>query len=174
MHLLPPPTERLEFAVADPLDLPGMAALLSDPLVMRYSIRGPRTPEQAREMIEAFQAAQSSQGFSKWTVRRRGTGDFVGYCGLDYYPVEGRPEVELGYRLATAYWGQGLATEAARAVLEWAFRDQRLPYVIAFLDPANLASVRVLQKVGMTRRFATMLSGHPMDVYRIESPRLAA
>lgn len=174
MHLLPPPTARLEFSVFVEADLADLAALLSDPEVMRYSIRGARTLAQSRAVLESFQLAQQTHGFSKWAVRRVDDRSFVGYCGLDYYPVEGQPEVELGYRLAVEHWGQGLATEAAQAVLDWAFRDRRLPYVIGFLDPGNTASVRVLEKIGMTRRFSTLIGGHPMDVYRIESPRQAA
>ena len=166
----PAPTTRLEFRPFDLENLPDLAALLRDSAVMRFTIQGARTVEQSREVLLGFQRAQAEHGFSKWAVWRRADGAFVGYCGLDLYPIEGRPEVELGYRLMPAFWGQGLATEAGRAVVEWAFGERGLPYVLAFLDPANVASVRVLEKIGLTRRFDTDIKGHRMDVYRIDAP----
>jgi [ribosomal protein S5]-alanine N-acetyltransferase len=170
MSDFPLETKRLAFSVFDEADLPDLAALLSDPQVMRFTIRGVRDIAGARTVLREFQAAQQRHGFSKWALRRRDTGAFVGYCGLNVFSIDGRPEVELGYRLAVEHWRQGLATEAGRGVLEWAFRLKRLPSVVGFLDPANTASVRVLEKLGMTRRFTTTISGHVMDVYRIESP----
>ena len=79
----------------------------------------------------------------------------MGEAGLQL--LEAGPDVELGYTLARAAWGRGYATEAARAVLRWAFAGLRLPRVVAVADPANTASLRVLEKLGMRGRAARVL-----------------
>lgn len=69
--------------------------------------------------------------------------EVIGYCGLFYFPdIGGQPEVEIGYRLARAFWCQGYATEAARAVRDYSFRVLGLPRLIAMIDPQNTASIR--------------------------------
>ena len=73
----------------------------------------------------------------------------MGEAGLQY--LEDGPDMELGYTLARAAWGRGYATEAAGAVLRWAFAGLRLHRMVAVADPANAASLRVLEKLGMTR-----------------------
>ena len=77
----------------------------------------------------------------------RASGRLVGEAGLQ--PLDGGPDVELTYTLARAAWGRGYATEAARAVLRWAFAGLLLPRVEAVADPGNHASLRVLEKAGM-------------------------
>ena len=74
----------------------------------------------------------------------------MGEAGLQY--LEAGPDVELGYTLARAAWGRGYATEAARAVLHWGFAGLRLHRIVAVADPANTASLHVLEKLGMARR----------------------
>ena len=74
----------------------------------------------------------------------------MGEAGLQY--LEAGPDIELGYTLARAAWGRGYATEAARAVLRWGFAGLRLHRIVAVADPANAASLHVLEKLGMTRR----------------------
>jgi len=95
----------------------------------------------------------------------------MGYCGLFYFPdVGGQPETEIGYRLARAYWGRGYATEAARAVRDYAFDTLRLQRLIAMIDPQNGASIRVAEKLGMVYEKEVMFAGytHPDRVYVIE------
>jgi RimJ/RimL family protein N-acetyltransferase len=85
-------------------------------------------------------------GFSKWAVGERATSDVVGDCGLQY--LDGGPGIELGFHIARSRWGRGYATEAAGACLAWAMAN-RCERVVAIVDPANGASVRVLEKIGM-------------------------
>jgi RimJ/RimL family protein N-acetyltransferase len=90
---------------------------------------------------------QQRHGFSKWAVIEKATGGLIGDCGLQY--LDGGPDIELGFHLARGYWGQGYATEAARACLAWA-RAERAERVVAIVDPANQRSTRVLRRIGMS------------------------
>jgi [ribosomal protein S5]-alanine N-acetyltransferase len=76
------------------------------------------------------------------------TGEFIGTCGIEPFNLEGRPEVELGYRLCLKFWGQGYAREAGAAVLNYGFSDLKLAKIMAFVLPQNKASVRILEQLG--------------------------
>ena len=85
-----------------------------------------------------------------WATIHKETGKFIGRCGLLPWTIEGQPEVEVAYTLAQDFWGQGLATEAAHAILQYAFEQLHLSRLICLIDPANHASRRVAEKIGMT------------------------
>jgi ribosomal-protein-alanine N-acetyltransferase len=141
-------TERLRLrpVVADDLD--HFAALYADPDVMRFiGLRGPLKREQARERLDFMLDHWRRHGFGMWTLWLKAGGDFVGRCSLRY--LEESPEVELGYTLAKRFWGQGFATEASRAVVRHAFGALGLRRLVAIADPANVASVNVMRKIGM-------------------------
>jgi RimJ/RimL family protein N-acetyltransferase len=91
----------------------------------------------------------------------------VGYCGFFHQIVDEIEEIEIGYRLHPAYWDQGLATEAATAVRDHAFRDLKLPRVISLIHPDNIASRRVAEKIGMTHEKETVFRGFPTIVFAI-------
>ena len=96
----------------------------------------------------------------------------IGYCGLFYFlDIHGQPEIELGYRLRRAAWGQGYATEAARLVRDYAFHTLHIKRLIALIDPDNVPSIRVAEKIGMHYESEVMLEGydHPDHVYVILS-----
>lgn len=115
---------------------------------MRYSAGEPdRDRSATTARIERYIRMQAEHGFSKWAVRDRESGEYLGDAGLTVLPETG--EVELGYRLARAHWGRGLATEVAAAWLAHALGLLALPRIIAFADPRNLASIRVMEKIGM-------------------------
>ena len=86
-------------------------------------------------------------GFGFWILRRRETSDPVGFAGLRHYGDE--DEVEILYGLTPRFWGRGLASEAARAVLTFAFEECELETVHAGTDPPNAASLRVIEGLGM-------------------------
>mmetsp|Transcript_22431 Transcript_22431/g.33909 ORF Transcript_22431/g.33909 Transcript_22431/m.33909 type:complete len:205 (+) Transcript_22431:32-646(+) len=102
-----------------------------------------------------------------WAVVLRKSGEVIGYCGLFSMIVHGTPELELGYRLGHSYWGLGLATEAAQAVLGYARNTLGLKRLIALIDPGNTRSMAVAKKIGMTKESEVMCEGydHPDDVY---------
>lgn len=167
-----PESPRLVFREFTADDLDALAGLLADPQVMRFSWHGPRDRAGSRVALAAFQRSyREGSGAGKWALELRATGEFVGYCGFEPCPAGAPAGFELGYRLSPKFWGQGLASEAAEASVRYAFARARLPYLIAFIEPANTASLRVLEKSGF-RRVAqdVVLNGKTMDVYRIDAP----
>jgi RimJ/RimL family protein N-acetyltransferase len=91
----------------------------------------------------------------------------IGYCGFFSQIVDDVEEIELGYRLHPDHWGQGLATEAARAVRDYGFDDLKLPRLISLIHPNNVASRRVAEKNGMTPEKETVFRCFPTIVYSI-------
>lgn len=138
--------------------------VFADGEVMRFAAGDPDAElEATRTRLERYIAHQTEHGFSKWAVWDRDSGAYLGDAGLTVLPETG--EVELGYRLGRSYWGRGLATEISRAWLEHAIGRLGLDRVIAFADPRNPASVRVMEKIGMTFDRQDHLAGMDCVVY---------
>jgi len=95
-------------------------------------------------------------------MTEKASGRVLGECGVHY--LEGGPDIELGYKLARGFWGQGLAAEAAQACLNWALAE-RPERVVAIVDPANIRSARILSKIGMVRDGTFCRIGHTWDFY---------
>jgi RimJ/RimL family protein N-acetyltransferase len=114
--------------------------------------------EQAREV-----------GFTLWWWRERGSGELVGYTGLNRDEVEGTPAVEIGWSITPSRWGEGFATEAATASLAWGFERCGLDEVVAFALPDNARSRRVMEKLGMSYEREFERAGLLHVLYRIRS-----
>lgn len=161
-------TPRLVFRPFAPDDFDLMATLHRDPEVGRY-MGGVWDDAKIRSRLELFVVEQAERGHSKWAAFTR-EGAFVGRAGVSYWPPTG--EIELGYSLLPAFWGGGLATEAAAGVAAWAFANLPLDHIIGFTDLRNTASQRVLEKIGMTRQpDADIGLGEPSAIYRMDRPR---
>ena len=128
-------------------DFPWLFALYADPAVMRYIASGPRSEETARANLESLLAQAERLPFGYWVLRDRASGERVGGAAL-MVRREGLP-VELGFLLAQAAWGRGLASEAARALIAHALGALEIPLVQAFIDVKNAASAGVLRKAGL-------------------------
>jgi [ribosomal protein S5]-alanine N-acetyltransferase len=100
--------------------------------------------EKIRERIELFE----SQKLGKFPVFLKSTGEFVGTCGMEQFELDGRTEVELGYRLCLKYWGCGYAREAAEAIVRYGFGTLKRARIMAFVLPQNRASVKILENLG--------------------------
>ena len=123
-------------------------AVYGNAAVMRYLPGGvPRTLEQTQQVIEFFTNHYQQHGFGAWVLVHQADGQFIGQCGLNRLPDDG--EVEVFYAIAEPYWGQGLTTEAAEAVLGYGFERAALERIIALAVPENIASRRVMEKLGM-------------------------
>ncbi|MEV5340004.1 GNAT family N-acetyltransferase [Streptomyces sp. NPDC052676] len=143
-------TERLLLRPWRDSDLAPWAALNTDPEVRRY-LPGVPGRERTDAAVARFQADLDARGWGFWAVEVRGTGEFIGFTGLD--PVEeGQPftGVEAGWRLARSAWGHGYATEAARAALAFGFAELGLPEILAVTAHDNLRSRAVMRRLGMT------------------------
>jgi RimJ/RimL family protein N-acetyltransferase len=143
-------TERLVLRSWRDSDLAPWAALNADPEV-REHFPGLLTAEQSAASAAAFQADLDRRGWGWWAVEVTGTGEFVGFTGLD--PVEDDMPftgIEAGWRLSRAAWGHGYATEAARAVVEFGFASLGLTEILAVTTAGNLRSRAVMRRLGMT------------------------
>jgi RimJ/RimL family protein N-acetyltransferase len=145
---VPPSTARLAFREMTSHDLDDMAALLSDPDVMRYYPH-PKSREEASAWIAWSQRLYHEHGVGLWLLTLRDTGEFVGDCGLTPQQVDGSTEIEVGYHVRTAFQGRGLATEAAAACRDYARDVLGVDRLIAIIDPRNRPSQRVAEKIGL-------------------------
>jgi RimJ/RimL family protein N-acetyltransferase len=162
-------TERLLMRPIADDDFEAVAALYGDPDVMRYiGLLGPLTPEQTRERVAFMVDHWRKHGFGMWSLRLKDGGAFVGRCGMRY--LDNTTEIELGYTLAKAFWGQGYATEASRAVVHHAFDVLKLGRLVAIADPANTASVNVMKKLGMTFERVGHFYGSECVLYALAPP----
>lgn len=142
--------------------------VFGDPEVMRFS-DGIQSIEWTRSWIRTrIEHDYPPYGYGPYAVVEKAGHQLIGYCGLFYFPdVNGKPEIEIGYRLARATWGQGFAPEAAGTVRDYAFRSLDIPRLIAIIDPDNMASIRVAEKIGMHYEQDVLFDGysHPDRVY---------
>lgn len=143
-------TERLILRRLVPDDLDTLAALYRDPEIRQYFPEGTLTYEETREELEWFlQGHPQHPELGLWATIHKATGRFIGRCGLLPWTIDQRPEVEIAYLLDKPFWGQGLATEAARGIMRHGFTQLRLPRLICLVDVRNQASVHVARRIGM-------------------------
>lgn len=145
-------TDRLVLRTWLPEDREPFAALNADPRVMEF-YRQRLSREESDAYVDRIEAHFEREGFGLFAAALRDSGEFLGYVGLRVPKFEApfMPCVEIGWRLAAAHWGKGFATEGARAALQWGFESLRLPEILSFAVPANVRSIRVMQKIGMKR-----------------------
>lgn len=142
-------TARLRLRPARADDLDNYQSLIyGDAEVMRYLPGGvPRPVERTQATLNVFIQHQAQHGFSVWAVELKDNGEFIGQAGL--WTIPNTAEIEVAYAFGKAHWGNGYASEAARASLRYGFETANLPYILAVANPPNLASQRVMQKIGM-------------------------
>lgn len=173
-------TERLLLRTWQPVDEAEMARINREPEVARYLNR-PADPASIAAFYGAITGHWRDHGFGPWALEStepESTGRFVGFAGLGFVPpflATAGEAPELGWRLDPAFWGRGLATEAARAARDDAFDRLRLPEVISIIHPSNARSQRVAAKLGMDRWkvITNPMLGLAVDVWRLtaDQPR---
>ena len=184
-------TERLVLRHLMLGDLDQLAALYRDPEVRRYFPEGTLTYEETREELEwCIEVYDGRYGYGLWATVLKGRDEFIGRCGLlpwratetpegdlmlegaDEHPVDGATyEIELAYLLGREHWRQGLATEAARAIVDHALRTLRPPRLICLFDPLNVASRRVAERVGFTFDSEVLLDGERIPMHSLRAGR---
>jgi RimJ/RimL family protein N-acetyltransferase len=143
-------TPRLVVRHIGPADLAEMLAVYGDEDAMRWVGDGsPITREGVVQWLQVTADNYRNRGYGMSALVWRESGDVVGFCGLVH--PGGQPEAEIKYALKRSYWGRGIATEAATAMLAYGSQHHGLSYIIATTAPDNLASHRVLLKAGMGR-----------------------
>lgn len=159
-------TERLLLRSFVHDDLDRMAVLMADNDFMRFSL-GAFSREQTAGFLGKVRARDRDGLPSQFAVILPQEDRLIGYCGFFAQVVDGIEELEIGYRLDPAYWGRGIATEAARAVRDYGFNQLKVPRLISLIHPDNLPSRRVAEKNGMTLEKETVFRGFPTLVFSL-------
>jgi ribosomal-protein-alanine N-acetyltransferase len=128
------------------------AVLNADPEVMEY-FPSTLTAAESDRLVDRIEAGFDTHGFGLWALELKSSGEMIGFTGLSVPSFESAftPTVEIGWRMARAAWGHGLATEAAEACLAEGFLERDLVEVVSFTFEGNLRSRAVMERLGMTR-----------------------
>lgn len=177
-------TERLILRRWREQDVEPFVAMSLDPKVMDW-LGGVLTPEKARARLDGFDAGFDERGYGRWAIQRSGDAALIGYAGMmpiggGLLPLRG---VEIGWALVRDAWGQGYASEAARAALADGFNRVGLAEILSFTADTNRRSQAVMARVGLRRDDArdfdhpALAEGHPLRrhwVYSMPKPRPGA
>lgn len=162
-------TSRLTLRYITSRDTEALMPILGDPEVMRFSIIGVHSKKQIKQFIEQRLLSYLERGFGLYALIDKENQEFIGYCGFFIQSIEQQNEVEIGYRLAKKYWGQGLATEAAQAVLEYGQQRFNFKRFICLIETENTRSIRVATKLGMKLEKELIHYGLNVAMYSLNS-----
>ena len=160
-------TPRLTLRYITIRDSKALIPILGDREVMRYSIIGVHNRPRIRQFIEQRLLSYLECGFGLYAVVNKENQELIGYCGFFVQSVDDRKEVEIGYRLAKKYWGQGYATEAAKAVLKYGREKYNFKRFVCLIDPENTRSINVAKKLGMELEKKIIYHGLNVEMYSI-------
>ena len=154
-------------------DFDFLLRMMSDPEVMRY-YPVPYAEKDVRELINRMRTRYREDGCGLWLLVDRESGEPLGRVGLLRQHVNGVDEFEIGYMVHRPFWRQGLATEAALAVREYAFAERKLARVISLIRPDNVPSLGVARKLGMEVTGRAQQAGLDHLVYAVTSSAVSA
>ncbi len=157
-------------------DLDPLAEIMADADVVRYLSGEPLSRAETWRMLTGRAGHWALRGYGFWAAVRKSDSALIGTVGL-HYP-EGWPGLEVGWTLGKPYWGEGYATEGARAAVDYCFLTQSVPRLISVIDPDNAPSQAVAQRLGETRgeRSEVVVSGkaYVVDIWSISRETWAA
>jgi [ribosomal protein S5]-alanine N-acetyltransferase len=159
-------TPRLILREFTPEDAGALARVISDPETMRY-YPVPYDRRGVEEWIVRNQRRYQQDGHGLWAIDLRVTGEMIGDCGITGQNVDGELLPEIGYHLRRDMWGQGYATEAARACRDYGFAQLNVEFLISLIRPENVPSCRVAERNGMTVWKETTRAGLKHLVYSV-------
>jgi len=150
-------------------DAPLLLELNSDPEVVKY-LHEPtlKTIAEAEKIINGIILPQYKDNLGRWAIITKHNNEFVGWCGLKYRPE--LDEIDLGYRLMQKFWGKGYATEAAESTLNYGFTNLNLALITGRAHIENLASIKVLEKIGMRFIGEGVVDDCPVRTYTKANP----
>jgi RimJ/RimL family protein N-acetyltransferase len=162
-------TPRLLAEAITPAHFSDLSGLLTDPLVMKTLSTGgkPLAEDAIRTLIEQIVEHWRRHGFGFWAFHRLSDSQFIGRGGLKIYEIDGQPVTGLAYAVMSDHWGQGYATEIARASIDVGFRHLELPEVCSWTLPVNRASQRVMEKLGFRHERDFEFAGLEHRFYRL-------
>ena len=175
-------TDRLLLRRWKTSDRAPFAEMNADPRVMEY-FPGTLTRQESDAFVDRIEAHFENHGFGLFAAELKADSSFIGFIGLHVASFQAHftPAVEIGWRIAQPYWNQGLAYEGSREVIRFAFDRLRLDGLVSFTVPENLASRRLMEKLGMTHDPADdfdhprLPPGHRLRrhvLYRLKNPNL--
>ena len=163
-------TDRLTLTTWEPSDWLAFRPIATDVEVMRYITGGvPWTDERIQLFVNRQVELFSERGFCRWKLLLKPAQEMIGFCGLGFWGD--LPDPDIGWWLARAYWGRGLATEAARVALQDAFERVGLERIISIARSANIASTRIMEKSGLKLECEFEKDGVRLVRYTISRPR---
>lgn len=164
-------TDRLILSTWQTSDWIALRPIATDVEVMRYITGGvPWTDERIQSFVDRQMELFSQRGFCRWKLLLKPTEEIIGFCGVGFW--DEATDMEMGWWLARQYWGRGLATEAARAALRDAFERVELDHIISIARPANTASIRIMEKLGL--KFECEFEKEGVRLVRYEANRSLA
>jgi RimJ/RimL family protein N-acetyltransferase len=166
-------TERLIIRPFQERDIEPSYKLNLDEEVSRYTGDGGIVSfaEIERRIKENVWGDYERYGYGRMAVESKETGEFIGFTGLKY--LEDLKRVDIGFRFARKWWGKGYATESALPFLEYGFESLNLPEIIAMVLPENKASIRVIEKLGMSFEKETIEDGLNAYIYQLKKENYA-
>ena len=164
MVTFPMETVRLILRPLTHEDVDAIFAVIGDAIAMQYYPRA-FTRDDAVEWVERNLRRYEQDAHGLWAIVLKSTNELIGDCGLSWQPVEGEQRLEVGYHLRRDYWGQGYATEAARAWMDMAFNHLHAPEVVSLIRPENMPSRRVAERNGMRAQVEVTYEGSPHLLY---------
>ena len=160
-----PETDRLTIRHLTKEDKNALLPILGDAEVMKFSSTGPLSEEQIDEWLDERLEEYEHPGFAPWAVVNKDEDKLIGFCGFNGVDLDGQVEIELLYRFAKAYWGQGYASEAAEASKDFGMNKLAFNRIIAIISPENERSLRVAEKLEMSYEKDTVYKGFSARVY---------
>lgn len=161
-------TNRLIIRDLEPADAQKFYHLNSDPEVLKYTGDRPFNSEQAAfDFLKSYSENNYKKyNYGRWAVLLSDTREWLGWCGLKFSPENN--ETDIGYRFFKKYWGNGYATEAAKASIEYGFNELNLNKIVGRAMKDNIASIIVLKKIGMQFEKEFLMDGiYPAVQYSI-------
>lgn len=161
-------TARLHLRQFRNSDLDAYARITADAETMRHLASGrPFDRDQAHRSLGYLLAHWQIRGYGLWAAEEKHSGELIGRIGL--YRPEGWPGLEVGWLVARRRWGEGFATEGARAALDYAFTELRESRAISAIAPENAASIRVAEKLGLRYAETRQIAGRSVSIYAIRN-----
>ncbi|MCE2992958.1 MAG: GNAT family N-acetyltransferase [Candidatus Jidaibacter sp.] len=165
-------TERLILRTWTSEDIEPFYTMNQDPKVTKFLL-GPLMLEECESFIQAQNEHFHEHNYTLFATELKESDEFIGFVGLKYrgleFKTEFSPSTEIGWRLASQYWGKGYATEAAIAVLKYGFEKCGLDQIVSFTVPANVKSIAIMERLGMQRdgdcnfKHPNLADNHPLS-----------
>lgn len=163
-------TERLILAIPSQPDFERYFAIHSDPETNLFNPNGPMNLDTAKASFSEIISHWEKYEFGNWAIKKKTTGEVIGFGGLSYRKYGSEFKLNLGYRFGKNHWGKGYATELSRYAIKYGFHELFFPIIFAVVRPKHEVSIKVLEKCGL--KLSGLLDdvpGEPQSlVYTIE------